>query len=269
MPARFSDTRRSAVSKRRKVSIIVPVVLALVFGTGLISDLRGSADALMSGTAVAQEPSDRRTISVTGEGRVSVTPDTAQVVLGVEIQNADLSAAQLEASQKMDAIIAALKDNGVPEDRIKTINYSVSVQRDYERPGQPITGYLVSHLVQAKIQPMDKVGAIIDAAVSEGANAVRDVAFIVENQDAALRQAREQAVNNARAKAEQLASLIGVSLGAPASITESSAMPPPPIPFREEAAPAAMAGGADASTAIQPVRVRWPSTSRSPTPSSS
>jgi uncharacterized protein YggE len=135
----------------------------------------------MNGTAAAQEQSNRRMISVTGEGRVSVTPDTAQVILGVEIQNPDLATAQQEANQKMDAIIAALKDNGVPDDRIKTINYSVSVHRDFEKPEQPITGYLVSHLVQAKIQPMDKVGPIIDAAVSEGANAVRDVTFIVEN----------------------------------------------------------------------------------------
>jgi uncharacterized protein YggE len=101
-----------------------------------------------------------------------------------------------------------------------------------------------------KVKPMNKVSAVIDAAVAKGANAVNDVVFTVENQDAPLQQAREQAVNNARVKAEQLAKLTGVGLGGPVTVSETSTMPPMPIPMAREAA--APAGAGSAATAVQP-----------------
>ena len=159
-----------------------------------------------------------------------MTSDTAQVTLVVEIENTDLGAAQQEANQKMDVVLAALKANGVADDQIKTVSYNISAQRDYQKPNQPITGYQVSHLVQVKVKPMSKVSAVIDVAVAKGANAVNDVVFTVENQDAPLQQAREHAVNNARAKAEQLAKLTSVGLGGLVTISETSSRPPVPIP---------------------------------------
>ncbi len=234
----------------KRAGSVLPVVLALVIGAVFSGLLTGNGGVPMTSIAEAQEQPRQRTITVSGEGRVSVTPDTAQVILGVQIQKPDLAAAQQEANQKMDAVLGALKENGVSEDKIKTVNYTISVQRDWQKEGQPIIGYQVTHLVQAKVKPMNKVSAIIDAAVAKGANAVNDVVFTVENQDAPLQQAREQAVNNARVKAEQLAKLTGVGLGEPVTVSETSTMPPMPIPMaREAVAPAAAVG---AGTAVQP-----------------
>lgn len=237
------------MSRLKRAGSVIPVVLALLIGAMFSGLLTGNGGTPMTRTAGAQEPSNQRTITVSGEGRVSVTPDTAQVTLGVQIQNPELGAAQQEANQKMDAVLAALKASGVADDQIKTVTYNISVQRDWQKEGQPITGYQVTHLVQVKVKPMDKVSAIIDAAVAKGANAVNDVVFIVENQDAPLQQAREQAVDNARVKAEQLAKLTGVGLGAPVTISETSTLPPVPLPMaRSDLA----AVGGEAATSIQP-----------------
>ena len=239
------------MSRLKRAGNVVPVVLALILGAKFSGLITGNRGIPMTSVAEAEGQTNQRTISVSGEGRVYVTPDTAQVTLGVQIENADLGAAQQEANQKMDAVLAVLKANGVADDQIKTVTYNISVQRDYQKPNQPITGYQVSHLVQVKVKPMSKVSAVIDAAVAKGANAVNDVVFTVENQDAPLQQAREQAVNNARAKAEQLAKLTGVGPSGPVTISETSSRPPVPIPMATRdmgVGPAAC----EASTAVQP-----------------
>ncbi|HEU4792121.1 MAG TPA: SIMPL domain-containing protein [Nitrolancea sp.] len=238
------------MSRLKRAGSVIPVVLALVVGAVFSGLLTGNGGVPMTSIAEAQEQSNQRMITVSGEGRVSVTPDTAQVTLGVQIRNPDLGAAQQEANQKMDAVLAAVKDNGVSDDQIKTVSYNIAVQRDWQKEGQPIIGYEITHLVQVKVKPMDKVSAIIDAAVAKGANAVNDVVFTVENQDAPLQQAREQAVNNARVKAEQLAKLTGVGLGAPVTISETATMPPVPLPMARDVAAPAAAG--EAATAVQP-----------------
>ncbi|CCF85430.1 SIMPL domain-containing protein [Nitrolancea hollandica] len=170
---------------------------------------------------------NQRTITVSGLGRNAVTPDVAQVMLGVQSENRDLTTAQQEANQTMHAIIGTLREQGVPEERIKTINYTVSIQRDHTKPDAPITDFQVAHVLQIKIKPIVDLGAILNAAVARGANVIHGAQFMVENPEAALRQAREQAMQEVRAKAEQLATLAGVSLGPPLTILESLNQPFP------------------------------------------
>jgi uncharacterized protein YggE len=223
--------------------IVTAVVLGLLVLGGLISNLAqngGSGDQ-----AAAETTSNMKAITVNGEGRVLVKPDTAQIIVGVEIRNTDLSAAQNEASQKMNAVIDSLKQNGVEESKIKTINYSISIDRKNDGS---VNGYVITNLVQARVKPIDKVGPILDAAVKAGANSVQSVSFVVEDVDAATQQARQQAVNDARDKAQQLAKLAGVTLGAPISITEASSPSPSPVPL------AAKAAGAVASDAAAPIQ---------------
>ena len=161
------------MSRLKRAGNVVPVVLALILGAKFSGLITGNRGIPMTSVAEAEGQTNQRTISVSGEGRVYVTPDTAQVTLGVQIENADLGAAQQEANQKMDAVLAVLKANGVADDQIKTVTYNISVQRDYQKPNQPITGYQVSHPVQVKVKPMSKVSAVIDAAVAKGANGER------------------------------------------------------------------------------------------------
>lgn len=233
-----------AVFRLRTLGIVVAVVAALVVSGGLLATL-GDSGLGPSGPVSAQAPSTDRVVAVNGEGRVMVMPDTAEVTLGVTITNADLGAAQSEANSKMDAVIAALKDNGVAENQIKTSSYSIQVNRDWEKADQPITGYTIYHLVHAKVKPMDDVGDVIQAAVDAGANTVNDVMFSVENVDGAVRQAREQAMEDARQKAQHLAELGGVTLGPPVVIAEGTTPSPmPKIYDGRETVASDMAGGA-------------------------
>ena len=136
------------------------------------------------------------TISISGQGRVTIEPDTASVVAGIDILRPTLAEAQAEATTQMTAIIYAVKAAGIEERDIKTVNYSVNIVRDYDQNGNPaeIQGYQVSNQVAVVIRDTDALGEILDAVVAEGANNIYGISFYVEDTEAAASQARRQAV---------------------------------------------------------------------------
>lgn len=201
--------------------------------------------------AVAQETDTTRTITVNGEGRVSLPPDTVMMTLGIDARNAELGAAQTEAAETMDAIIAAVKGEGVAEKDIQTGGYSISIERDWNQPSQPVIGYLVSQTINVKVREIDNAGKVIQAAVDAGANNVGGVWFALENPEQAIAQARELAVADARAKAEELARLTDSTLGPVQSIVEGYT-PSTPIPYAEGAGYAAADAAKSASPTINP-----------------
>jgi uncharacterized protein YggE len=204
--------------KNRTLGFAVALaVLALVAGVFAGVAVRSHDDV-----ATAEETNTDRTVSVGGEGRVSLTPDTVYLTIGVDEVNAELGAAQSQAATKMDAVIAALKDSGVAEQDIQTSNYSIYMDRDYNQPSQPITGYHVTHTVNAKVRDLGKAGATIEAAVNAGANNIQNVSFGLEDQAGAMQQARELAVADAKAKAGELARLTDSTLGPVISISENA-----------------------------------------------
>lgn len=229
--------------KRPLSQLLLPtvgVLIALAMIGAVMISATGNDDKQQ---AQAAETDATRTINVSGEGRVSLPPDIVMLSLGVDIRKETLNEAQTEAATTMDAVIASLKQSGIAEKDIQTSNYSINVDRDYNQPNQPIIGYSVTQTVTAKIRNIDSAGTVIQSAVDSGANLVNNVWFALENQDAAVQQAREQAVDNARQKAEELARLTGSTLGPVQTVSEGYTPPSTPIPY---AADASYAAGAEA-----------------------
>ncbi len=210
------------ISKRALSITGAFVIMALVAATFALVVAQGS-----DSTASAQSDEIPRRVTVSGVGEVFVTPDTGMVTLGVEISNPELATAQAEAAAKMDAIIAAAKSAGVAEADITTGNYNIWVDRNWESPEQTIRGYNVSHTITIKVRAIDNVGSVIEDALNAGANSVQGIFFTVEDPGDAVSQAREAAIEDARAKAEDLARLTGVSLGQVVTIDEYSYNPYP------------------------------------------
>lgn len=248
-------------------------VVALVFAGAAGALLLADRDGGPSPQSVqAYEHVDDRGISVQGEGQISVTPDVAKVVLGVEVEGSDLEALREDADSRMNDVVDVLQDMDIDEGDIQTITYDIRVQDDPVEPFQSRTEpaeedvvvtdddveiadddamtdeaeevepdqdtgvqtYTLVQLVQVRITDIDEVGAIIDTALDSGANRVSSIRFEVEDRHEAVAQARERAVDEARDKAEHLADLTGVSLGPPLRVDESSPSGPP-IGFDEYA----------------------------------
>ena len=164
-------------------------------------------------------------ISVNGEGLVKGKPDVAQTNIAVDVTNVDPIAAQRDAASRMDKVIAKLKDMGVAADDIKTSQYSLTPQYNYNQNKEAPTliGYRVVNAVAVTIKQLDKVGQILDAAATAGATSVQGVSFTIADPTPLQSQARAAAVKQARARADELAKAAGVSLGKVTSISESTA----------------------------------------------
>ena len=177
---------------------------------------------------------DTRSVSVTGMGEASGVPDQAEVSAGVQI----LADTVLEATQEnqsiVERIMVALEKQGIPEEKIQTSNYSIWAEQDYQEPRQNrISGYRVSNIVSIRIDDVSKVGDVLAAVTNAGANSIHGIQFGVKDTAALEQDARKAAMEDARARAEALATLAGVQLGEVLSISTSyGAGPPGPMMAR-------------------------------------
>jgi uncharacterized protein YggE len=186
--------------------------------------------------------SQQEGIWVNGEGKVSAIPDIATLSLGVEAQAATVAEAQSQAAEAMNRVMTALTDNGVAKKDIQTQYFSIDqvTRWDDEKQQEVVVGYRVTNMVTAKIREIDKAGSIIDAVAAAGGDFTRinGISFSVDDPSAYYKDAREKAMADARAKAEQLAELSGVKLGKPTYISEGTIYPVYQRSMYEAAAPA-------------------------------
>ena len=163
-------------------------------------------------------------IWVTGEGKVTVTPDIALLRLGIEAQQSTVAEAQIEAAAAMERVMTALADNGVAEKDIQTQYFSIDQITRWDDDEIIVIGYRVTNMVTVKIREIDDTGAIIDAVAAAGGDLTRvnSISFSIDDATVYYEEAREEAMANAKAKAEQLAELAGVELGKPTYISEGT-----------------------------------------------
>jgi len=180
-------------------------------------------------------------IWVNGEGKVTVTPDIATLSLGISAQAVSVAKAQSQAAEAMNKVMAALTDNGVAKKDIQTRHFSIDqiTRWDEKNNQEVVVGYRVTNMVTAKIREIDKTGSIIDAVAAAGGDFTRinNIGFSMDDPSPYYKEARDKAMADARAKAEQLASLSGVKLGKPTYISEGTIYPVyPPMYYKEAAA---------------------------------
>lgn len=162
------------------------------------------------------------TITLDGEGKITATPDIAEISLGLMTEKISVAEAQKENTEKMNQILAELKKMSIEEKDIKTTNYSIYPRYDWADGKQTLKGYQVSQSVTVKIRNLDKIGAVLEMAGRLGANQTGGLSFTIDEPEKLKQQAREKALLNAKEKAEALAKVAGVKLGRLVSFTESS-----------------------------------------------
>lgn len=168
-----------------------------------------------------------QTVSFTGEGKVKATPDTARVEIGVVTEGKDTITIQNENSSKMNAIIKFLKEREIGEADIKTSNYSLSPKYDYNKGKSSLVGYVLNQNLTVTARNLDKIGEILDGAVSSGANRIDSVSLFVDKPEELKNKAREEAVKAAWEKASLISKTAGFRLGRLVGFSESSAGEPP------------------------------------------
>jgi uncharacterized protein YggE len=206
---------------------------------GLILVLAAVGFSGCSTTGKIDLNSQQEGIWVSGEGKVSAIPDIATLNLGITAQAASVAEAQSQAAEAMNRVMTALADNGVAKKDIQTQYFSIDqvTRWDDEKQQEIVVGYRVTNMVTAKIREIGKAGTIIDAVATAGGDLTRvnGITFSVDDPSAYYKDAREKAMADAGAKAEQLAELSGVKLGKPTYISEGTIYPVSPPVYREAA----------------------------------
>jgi hypothetical protein len=161
-------------------------------------------------------------ISVNGRGEAVAIPDIATFTFTVEENAATVAAAQEEATERINAAIAAMREGGVEERDIKTVSYNISPHYEYSRvlctatycppTRQTLTGYDVSQTIQIKVRDLSKAGALFTSIGSLGVQNVGGLSFEIDDIESVKADARAEAIEDAQAKAEELAKQLGVRL---------------------------------------------------------
>jgi uncharacterized protein len=230
------------MNRSTKRSILVMMLLAAL--------------ALMSLPVMAQDPTPEvtpgdgggyplNTITVIGIGNARGEPDLARVEVGVEVFNPSVSEAFAQANTTLRNIVAALTEIGIAEDDINTSNLSVyNSPRFNPQTGVEERGYTVSNTVRVTVRDVSQIEAVIDAAINAGATQLYGLSFDLEDRSALESEARTDAMQDAQARAEQYASLIGAQLGDIVVVAETNFGGPIPFFAYDQAAEGRGGGGA-------------------------
>jgi uncharacterized protein YggE len=171
---------------------------------------------------------DVRTITVSGEGRVSAEPDMALLRLGVSREARKASDAMRAASEAAAAVLAQVRASGIEARDVQTANVSLSPRWQHDKNNASrIIGYVASNDLTVRVRALETLGALMDAVVSDGANQMNGLSFAIAEPQPLQDEARKSAILDARRKAALLAETAGVSLGPVLTVTEGSAVQPP------------------------------------------
>ncbi len=192
------------------------------------------------------------TISVMGEGKASVAPDMLVINVSISELAATTEAAQAQANDKVAKVKAILKAADIADKDIKTTN--VNTYPEYDRSdasGRKLLGYRSQQSITINVSGesfWEKWGNIVTQISKVGGVNVDNTYFDLKDKVAAYAGAREKALADAKAKAEQLAKASGVTLGKPVMITDNSYSNPSPIYYAKNEAMGATASDAAVST---------------------
>jgi uncharacterized protein YggE len=194
---------------------------------------------MLSGLAFAQVELAQRGINVSATGTAYGEPDIAVLELGVNVTNADVAAATEEVNTAMQRVQDALREAGITERDIQTVTFNIWREDPYAY-GPEVdmreVQFRVMNIIRVTVRDVDRAGELLSTAINAGANVVHGITFNLSDPAELERQAREQAMQNARAKAEQLAELGGVALGPVQMVMEHENYGAVPPMYAERAA---------------------------------
>ncbi len=215
---------KQLLSLENRVTQNIAGILTILF---LVVALNGFWDLLARFGWVSPVAKDIKTITVNGDGKVTVTPDTAKISISVVTDGKTADEVQKRNTESMNKVIDYVKGLGVEAKDIKTTYYNLYPKYDYVNGRQEAAGFSVSQSAEIKVRDLKKVGEIVTGTVARGANQVQGVDFFVDDPEKFKAEARKMAFDKAKVKAKEMAKLTGVRLGRVATFSESYNGQPP------------------------------------------
>lgn len=216
-------------------------MLAPLIALAALPAVTASAAAQAPVAPLAPLPPEATLLEVSAEGRTTRVPDVAMVNAGV-VTTAPTAAAAFSANaEQMAKVLAALDKAGIAKRDTQTASVQLQPQYRYENNRPPVlTGYQATNSVNVKLRDVARGGRVVDALVQAGANQVSGPTLTIDEPDAALDEARADAIKRARARADLYAKAAGLTVARILSISEDAGSyqpAPPPMVMMRAAAP--------------------------------
>ena len=242
--ARIMPTKQLPLLFVQAAIVATATILAIVLVTRYVSPLPIS----ITQTTTQKESA----FQATGKSVISTVPDKVEVVIGISRKETDIKLAQTRANEIINTINQKLGELGIPKSDIKTQNYTINPNYDYQKATQDIVGYSVDVSLLVSTTDFTKVNQVIDLATAAGANQVGSIQFTLsdEKEKQVREEARQKAIDDAKANAQELAKLAGMKLGRIVNVTEDEASPQ--LYLMEKADAVGRGGAAGSPTNVEP-----------------
>jgi hypothetical protein len=231
MEAQYFEKEAKAENPIIKILMIMGIVFLLVLTIYTLFAIQNTSKS----TKYLGSSSGDNTINVSETGTVYAVPDVALVTFTTITEATTIDSALTNNSDKVNAIIDFLKRQQVQEADMKTLDFNIYPQYEWQTKGVDLTvyplgkrvivGYEAVESVEVTMRDNDQIGRNIQGSLEAGASQVSGLTFIISKENELKKQAREQAITNAKAKGEEIAKNLKVTLGEPVSFTESYSTP--------------------------------------------
>ncbi|WP_323844693.1 SIMPL domain-containing protein [Microbulbifer magnicolonia] len=188
---------------------------------------------------------DRGTlVSISASGEASKVPDIANISAGVVTEAEDSEQAMRANATQMDKLLKAIKQAGIDDKDVQTSGISLSPRYHYQQDRKPqITGYVAHNTVSIKVRKLEKLGETLDQLAATGANQIHGPSLEIGEPEPVMAEARQQALDKARARAETYAKALGMKVRRIVSVSESGSGGVPRPMMRAEMAAAKDSAG--------------------------
>jgi uncharacterized protein YggE len=197
------------------------------FSSLILAALLAPPTAVLAQTPQPQDPS---VVVTTAEGVVKAAPDRAFVTITTESRAATPREAQRRNTELMTPVQEKIRSLGIPADAIRTTQYQLHQEFDFPNGRRVSKGYLAVNSVEVRLDALERLGELLEVAVSTGATSVGDIRFDVKERAKLEREALRLAVTDARARAEAAAAGAGATIARVIRIEEHGVISPPPVP---------------------------------------
>lgn len=198
---------------------------------------------ISEGLEIKDKLKSKETITFSGEGKSIGVPDIASITLSVITEKMTAKETMAENAKISNEVIKFVKEAGIDEKDVKTQSFTLSPRYDWVEGKRIFRGYQLTSTLAVKIRDLEKISDIIDGAVSRGANQVGDIQFVIDDPEKLKEEARNEAIESAKEKAQSIAKATGLKLGKIVSFSEAVTPEDYPRPYSLEVREEALGGG--------------------------
>ncbi|MCC8126021.1 MAG: SIMPL domain-containing protein [Clostridiales bacterium] len=211
------DIQGGMMRMKKRVFFLLTAFLSCVMLGGCSVDSSNGSDVVY-----VQSAEENNHVTINTKETVKVTPDMAKVEFAIRTEDESAEECQQENTEKLDGLLAYLKESGVADESIQTAGFSLNPRYNWIENVRKLIGYEMTTEITVSDIEISQVGGILSGGIQAGANEIESVSYYASGYDAAYEEALTKAVQSARKKAEVIAAADNCQIKGLLSVEEYS-----------------------------------------------